>query len=438
MPAQPISDVADPSPQLAWAGVRKLKLDNFRNYESLELTVDAAIIVLTGANGAGKTNLLEALSFLSPGRGLRNAHLGDVTYRGTDGLGDTDAGGDGWSVRVHLTAPDGLRSIATGLAPGNPSKRTILIDGQPAKSQNDLAADIGMVWMTPDMDRLFHDSAGQRRRFLDRLVYGFDPGHAARITAYTKTIRERARLLKGTRTGAAADGAWLSALEDRAAQQGIAVAAARRDIVARLNDALAQGEATDRNNEQIRPLPAVRVSLVGTVDDWLQAHPAAQAEDLFRAALGAERGVDTAAGRTGTGPHRSDLAAVHVGQNCPAARCSTGEQKAILLAMVLAYAEILARTLPSAPILLLDEIAAHLDSRRRQALFARLFAYPGQIWITGTDLAPFMPLSASVNTMSQDHCTADPVIYIEIDGGHISTISQDHAVVDHRAGLPRN
>ncbi len=404
-------------------GVRKLILNNFRNYASVELSVDAAIVVLTGANGAGKTNILEALSFLSPGRGLRNSHLGEVTHRVKQCENLVQNSSDGWSVRVHLTNTNGPVEIGTGLASADRAKRTILINDLPARSQNDLANEVGIVWMTPDMDRLFHDSSGQRRRFLDRLVYGFDTQHAARITAYTKTIRERARLLKARRAGAPTDTAWLSALEDTAAQQGIAVAAARRDIIQRLNGALGEGELVDRQNEHRQALPGVRITLVGKVDGWLESCPAAEAEDKFRTALELERNSDAAAGRTETGPHRSDLETTHLTQNCAAVRCSTGEQKAILLAMVLAYAEILSHALPASPIMLLDEATAHLDSRRRIALFARLIAYPGQVWMTGTDLAPFAPLSNSVSTLTQISVLRGPVLHFEVEDGQIIPIS---------------
>ena len=388
--------------------ITRLQLADFRNYVSLDLAVDAKLVVLVGANGAGKTNLLEALSLLSPGRGLRSAALREIGRATSNAAADATpdaATGAAWSVVAHLATADRPLKIGTGLTPETGQKRAILIDGAPAASQTALADQIAIVWMTPDMDRLFHDSAGTRRRFVDRLVYGFDPRHAGRVNAYTKAIRERARLLK---SGRHFDPAWAAAHEATAAEIGVAIAAARREVVAKINAAL------DADPDDA--LPRAHIDLQGAVETWLADRPALAAEDRFRAALEADRAGDAAAGRTATGPHRSDLIVTHLGHGHPAARCSTGEQKAILATLVLAYARSLAASLATPPIVLLDEAVAHLDEARREALFTRLIAQPGQIWLTGTDAASFSRVSALLQ-MSK---SADLVAYFRVQDGHIT------------------
>ncbi|MBT4016766.1 MAG: DNA replication/repair protein RecF [Alphaproteobacteria bacterium] len=377
------------------AAVTRLVLTNFRNYTSLKMNIAAAPVVLTGENGAGKTNLLEAVSFLSPGRGLRRAKLPDVTRRGRDqsrGL---------WAVAATLQDQTGKTDIGTGLEPvsaesdAEPSTRRVVhIDGVPARSANVLA-DISVVgWLTPQMDRLFIEGASARRRFLDRLVYGFDTGHARRVSAYEKALRERARLLRSGQR----DLAWLSALENTMAEHGIAVAAARRDAVLRLGAAMDDGFGLAGEN-----FPRAEVRADGVVEDWLAVHPAVEVESRFLDALKASRDQDAASGGAKTGPHRSDMAVVHGPKSMPANQCSTGEQKALLIAIILADARLQAARLGRAPILLLDEVAAHLDDTRRAALFEELIEIGGQAWLTGTDAALFKPLrnKAQFITVSQ-------------------------------------
>ena len=358
-------------PRLA---VRRLTMTNFRNYGSARVTVDERPVVLTGANGAGKTNLLEALSFLVPGRGLRRAALADVARRG----GSPAA----WSVAAAIDGARGPVELGTGIAAAGDEavgRRRIRIDGEDAGSQSDLAHHLSMTWLTPEMDRLFDTGASERRRFLDRLVSGFDRDHAARIGRYERAMRERNRLLKGAR----GDGAWLGALESAMAENGVAVAAARRSLVGRL-DAYC-GEA-------IGGFPAARVAVEGAVEAMLGDMPALAAEDATRGRLAEGRGPDAEAGRAGFGVHRSDLACTHVARDCPAGLCSTGEQKALLVRIVLAASALHAAERGPAPILLLDEIGAHLDRDRRAALFDAVLGLGAQAWMTGTEAETFAVL----------------------------------------------
>ncbi|MHA1571928.1 MAG: DNA replication/repair protein RecF, partial [Alphaproteobacteria bacterium] len=258
------------------------------------------------------------------------------------------------------------------------ARRTLRIDGEPVTSQAALAAIVRVIWLTPEMDRLFQEGAPARLRFLDRLVCGFDPSHAARSSAYSQAMRERSRLLKD----GAGDDIWLTTVEQRLAEQGVAIAAARRDTVSRLR---AAGHIAP-------PFPAAGMALVGELEDWLDEAPALAVEDRLRAALAATRRHDTEQGGTAHGPHRCDLAVHHLDKDAPAARCSTGEQKAMLIAIMLAYARLQAVAGGAPPLLLLDEVVAHLDAPRRAALFGHIGALGAQAWLTGTDTALFEPL----------------------------------------------
>jgi DNA replication and repair protein RecF len=356
------------------AAIRRLDLTDFRNYRSLRLEVDPAPVVLTGVNGAGKTNLLEALSFLAPGRGLRRAALGDVarTHEG--------AVAPGWAVAARVDARNGQIALGSGVespvADAQRSRRVVRIDGAPARGQAALAEHLSIVWLTPEMDRLFQDGSSGRRRFIDRMVFGFDPEHANRLASYEQAVRGRQRLLRDH----AGDGAWLSVLEETIASSGVALAAARGEAVARLDVALRSSDAAAG-----LPFPRAGLELIGEVDAWLTEGPALAAEDRLRAALAGARRRDGSAGRTEHGPHRSDLLVRHIDKNMPAARCSTGEQKALLIAIVLAHAHLLTLDRGAAPVLLLDEVAAHLDEGRRAALAARILDLGAQAWLTGTD-----------------------------------------------------
>ncbi len=376
------SGVNDQSPPVA---VRRLRLTDFRNYESLDLNTGPGPVVLIGANGAGKTNLLEAVSFLSPGRGLRRAAYDEVARIGGTG---------GWAVASKIDGGLGPADIGTGLSVGPDGvaerQRRILIEHAPAKSAEALLDHLRVSWLTPAMDGLFSGPAGERRRFLDRMVLAVDKTHAGRVNALERALRSRNRLLETPRP----DAAWLDAIEAQIAELAIAVAAARHDLVGRL----AAGIDAARNPET--PFPYAELGLSGIIEAAVGTAPAVEIEDAYRARLADARAADARAGRTLEGPHRADLIVVHGPKRMPAARCSTGEQKALLVGLVLAHALLVRETSGLAPILLLDEIAAHLDAVRRQALFARLKALGGQAWMTGTDRSLFAPLEGEAQVFA--------------------------------------
>jgi DNA replication and repair protein RecF len=355
----------------AGPALARLVLTDFRCYAEARLAVAPVPVVLTGPNGAGKTNLLEAVSFLAPGRGLRRAKLSEVDRRG----------GGAWALALELTTTDGPVQIGTGRDARSDSgeRRILRIDGAPAKSQTDLARRVSLIWLTPQMDRLFGDGASARRRFLDRLVLGFDPDHATRLGAYERAMRERLKLLRD----GVADTSWLNALEEEMAAHGVALAAARAHCVTRLDHACAAARG---------PFPQARLAIEGEVEALLEQMPALAVEDELRRRLAAHRRADGESGVTGFGPHRCDLAVAHVGNGMPAAFCSTGEQKALLLAILLAQARLIAAQCGHAPIMLLDEVAAHLDAARRAALYTEILGLKTQAWLTGTDAALFAPL----------------------------------------------
>ena len=377
-----IMSVASPG-GAARLAVLRLMLTDFRGYAAARLEVDARPVVLTGPNGAGKTNLLEAISFLSPGRGLRRAKLAEIDRR----VPPAPPGGavpGAWRVAATVATPRGALQIGTGRDAESESgeRRLLRIDGAPAKTQAALAEHLSLIWLTPLMDRLFQEASAPRRRFLDRLVYGFDPGHAARVSAYEQVMRERARLLRD----GPSDPAWLGALEERMAEHGIAVAAARREVTARLDAACRAGDG---------PFPAAALGLTGEVEQWLEAMPALAAEAELRRRLQAARRIDAASGVTTIGPHRGDLAVRHAASGAMAAQCSTGEQKALLVAVLLAQARLQAAEHAAAPVMLLDEVTAHLDAERRAALFAELTGLGIQAWLTGTERALFAELDGA-------------------------------------------
>lgn len=369
--ASDISVTAAAFPAATRLAVTRLRLTNFRSYASGELAVSGAPVVLAGPNGAGKTNVLDAISLLSPGRGLRGAKLAEHARKGP-AAADTL-----WAVAATVTRGDAEHEIGTGLTSAS-AARQVRLNGAAAGSSADLGDIVQLIWLTPAMDRLFIESAGGRRRFLDRLVLGFEPSHARAATRYETAMRERARLLKyGPR-----DPAWLDGLENEMAQSGIQIAQARAQTVERLGRALAErGEAG--------AFPAATLALT----DDLHASDVEALRDGF--ARGRMR--DAEAGRTLSGPHTTDLAVRHTAKRADARDCSTGEQKALLISIILADARELARARGGlAPILLLDEIAAHLDVMRRTALFEEIHALSAQAWMTGTDLSLFDGAQADV------------------------------------------
>ncbi|MEL6287261.1 MAG: DNA replication/repair protein RecF [Pseudomonadota bacterium] len=363
--------------------VRSLRLTNFRNYAKLSLEPGPQPVILVGSNGAGKTNLLEAVSLLAPGQGLRRVPFPDLARLDGDGT---------WSVAATLETDNGPVAIGTGLIPGGapgamPGRasrggRTVRIDGETASGSGALADYLEMVWLTPAMDGLFTGPAGDRRRFLDRLTVCIDPGYRRRVGIYERAMRQRNRLLEAEHaTATIFDG-----LELQLAEAGIAMAATRAETVARINAHI----ETRRADMPESPFPWADLRLEGDIEDWLATMPALDAEDRFRRALAADRPRERAARRTLTGPHRSDLLVRHGPKDMPAKLSSTGEQKALLINLVLAHASLVrAARGNAAPILLLDEIAAHLDPGRRAALFDEVVDLGTQAWLTGTDRAAF-------------------------------------------------
>ena len=330
--------------------VSRLALTDFRSYAAALIAPGPGFVLLTGDNGAGKTNLLEAVSLLAPGRGLRGAALSEMTRIGGDG---------GFAVAAGL----GATEIGTGTLASAPERRQLRVNGAPA-SVNSLGEWLAVLWLTPAMDRLFTGSAGDRRRFLDRLVLALEPGHAHHASRYEAAMRARNKLLGDERP----DQAWLGSLELAMAEHGAALAEARARTVAALGARLADTPDDDFARAGI------------AIEGW--------DETDLAAALRTNRPRDSAAGRAVEGPHRHDLAVSHRAKAMEAALCSTGEQKALLLGLVLAHAELVAERRGDPPVLLLDEVAAHLDPRRRAALFARL-AGRGQVWMTATEAALF-------------------------------------------------
>ena len=377
-PASGQPDAATAAPALA---IRRIVLTDFRCYRRAEVSVPSRPVVLFGPNGAGKTNLLEAISFLAPGRGLRRARLAEIERR----RAADETAGPGWAIFATLDSPAGERSIGTGRDPDRApedeasDRRVVRVDGAAAKGQAALADLVHLLWLTPEMDRLFDGGRSERRRFLDRIVFGFVPDHARNLAGYEQAMRERNRLLKD----GGWDETWLGALEQSMAETGVAVAAARRQVVGRL--AIAAEAA-------LGPFPIPDLALAGETEADLAGSPALAAEDTLRRRLAENRRADAEAGRALAGPHRSDLVVQHRAKAMPAALCSTGEQKALLVALILAAARLLKLQRGAAPLLLLDEIAAHLDAERRAALFDEIEALGAQAWMTGTDAELFAAL----------------------------------------------
>ncbi|GJL85444.1 MAG: DNA replication and repair protein RecF [Micavibrio sp.] len=350
--------------------ISSLKLHNFRCYEQAALSeLGSGLIVLHGPNGAGKTNVLEAVSFLAPGRGLRAAKVMEVQCREAP---------KPWAVAAQVQTKHENVRLGTGLD-AQTEKRIIRINEQNAKSQSALADYVACVWLTPQMDRLFIDAAGQRRRFLDRLVFAFDPGHSGRTTRYENAMRQRSKLLQDDDTP---DIAWLDSLESQMAETGTALAAARLEFAQRLQRACDKS-AQDQPKSEFFPRAILNVS--GTIEELLHNAPALEVEEMFAYQLKQSREKDARVGGAATGPHKSDLLVRYAAKDMPADQCSTGEQKALLIGLVLAHARLIAAERGAPPILLLDEVAAHLDEDRRGALYDLLIDLGGQVWLTGTE-----------------------------------------------------
>ena len=343
--------------------ISRLRLTHFRNYAAAALDLDERHLVLVGPNGAGKTNLLEAVSLLSPGRGLRRAAFEEVAAHGSD---------DGWAVAATVDTPDGPADIGTGAGPQETGRR-VRINGATARAVEEMSAYLRVLWLTPAMDGLFTGPASDRRRFLDRLVTTLIPGHSAQVSDFEKTMRQRNRLVDED-----ADPIWIDAVEAQMASAAAAVHFARADSLGELQGLIAQG--VDEAN-----FPAAHLALTPLFADGHEPQSSAALEAELRALWRANRNLDRAAGRTLIGPHRIDLEVRHAQKDMPAALGSTGEQKALLIGLILAHARLVKRSAGIAPFLLLDEVAAHLDPGRRAALFAALDGLGTQCFMTGTD-----------------------------------------------------
>ncbi len=354
------------------ARVHRLTLTNFRNYRAATLQADLRPIVLYGPNGAGKTNLIEAISFLAPGRGLRRATLEEVAFHEGDGS---------WAVAAEVEGALGLATLGTGIerAPedGAPVQRKCRIDRESVASAAAFAEHLRVVWLVPAMDSLFVGAPSERRRFLDRLALAVDAEHSSRVNALERALRSRNRLLEEARP----DPHWLDAVEHETAELAVAVAGLRAEALHRLDSVLASRQGSD--------FPPVEIALDGWMEKLLPAHPAIEIEERYRAVLRDNRGRDAAAGRTLDGPHLTDLLVVYRQKGIAAAEASTGEQKALLIGLVLAHARLIAEMTGSAPVLLLDEVVAHLDPARRAALHGELAELGAQVWMTGADPALF-------------------------------------------------
>jgi DNA replication and repair protein RecF len=354
----------------------RLILQDFRSYPSLDLAIDGQMVAFVGENGAGKTNLLEAFSLFAAGRGLRRVDLSDMVREGSTGA---------FAVAAEVTGPFGDIKLGTGLDAAGPEQtggRRYRVNGETASSAVAFNDHVRLVWLTPAMDGLFAGAAGDRRRFLDRLVLALDPRHGSRVSALERALRSRNRILEDLNP----DPAWLDAIEREVAETGVAVAAARRETVGQLAGLIT------RERQDTSPFPWADIHLEGPIEAALADEAAIDVEDRFRQMLQSNRQRDRAAGRALVGPQASDLVVHHGPKGIAAERASTGEQKALLIGIVMAHARLVAAMSGMAPVVLLDEVAAHLDPRRRAALFEALHAIGSQVFMTGADPALFEDL----------------------------------------------
>jgi DNA replication and repair protein RecF len=370
--------------------IRRLILSDFRNYTNLDLTIEAPMIALCGENGAGKTNLLEAISLFSAGRGLRRDEFAMMVREG---------GARGFAVSLEMHGAHGAVQLGAGFDPQTEGGRRCRIDREAVSSPTAFADHCRILWLTPDSDSLFRGAAGDRRRFLDRLVLAIDSTHGSRVNALEKALRSRNRLLEEPRP----DAQWLDAVEREVAETAVAVAAARRETVQRLTAVI------DAERETVTPFPHAVLALEGDMEAALERGTALAAEEWYRQVLRDNRWRDQAAGRTLIGPNASDLAVRHGPKDMPAERSSTGEQKALLIGLVLAHARLVRQMSGMAPVVLLDEVAAHLDPARRAALYRQLTSLGGQIWMTGTDAVLFEGLPEGAMMIKADHGKLSPV-----------------------------
>ena len=384
------------------ARICRLTLTNFRSYRTAAVVPKAGLIALTGPNGAGKTNMLEAISFFSPGRGLRRAQLDEIAFTEGGAAPDEEPAGGSpsqslprslpWAVSAEVEGALGLATLGTGIEPGvsgETQSRKYRIDREPVSSATAFADHLRVVWLVPSMDGLFLGPASERRRFLDRLVLAVDAAHGSRVSALERALRSRNRLLENR----APDVHWLDAAEHETAEIAVAVAAARAETVRRLAAALAA-----RRDARFG-FPSAAIALDGWMEDMVLTHPAVEVEDRYRAVLRKNRARDAAAGRTLEGPHLTDLAVHYREKGIAASSASTGEQKALLIGLVLAHAALVSDMTGTAPLILLDEVVAHLDPDRRATLFDELERLGSQVWMTGADPAAFAGIVARADVI---------------------------------------
>lgn len=362
------------------AGISNLRFSSFRNYPQLQIDLHSPLVVIVGDNGVGKTNILEALSLLSPGKGLRSAKLSQISTF-------SDIPSSCWTIAANLKE-DGFETIlGTGLEYANngTEKRRIKINGLPARSQSEFAERLNVIWVVPAMARLFQEGGSVRRKFVDRMVYAFDPGHVNRLHRYEHYLRERSTLLReGNR-----DASWLDSLEKNLAEDGIAIALARAEVVRTLTE--------HQPNNSLSPFPRFFAQMRGDVEEWCRQMPAVAAEEKLRLAFVANRVQDGHTGGSAFGPHRSDLLVNHLSKQIPAELCSTGEQKILLVALILAFTKAQMQGNERVTLLLLDDVVAHLDTYHQQYLFQELCQMVAngaklQTWMTGTSSRDFVSL----------------------------------------------
>uniref|UniRef100_A0A2A4Z4E3 DNA replication and repair protein RecF n=1 Tax=OCS116 cluster bacterium TaxID=2030921 RepID=A0A2A4Z4E3_9PROT len=365
--------------------ISDLRLENFRNYSNLSLSFSDKPTIFHGSNGAGKTNILEALSYLSTGRGLRRASLGDVVKADAQTA-------SGFTIFSQIQAEFDEIKIGVGARPnpgqlgdeagGSRYSKEIRIDGETFKNSTVLGDFVRAIWLTPSLDRLFTGPAAERRKFFDRFVTGFDPAHSARTSRFEKAMRERNKLLEKN----IMDDVWLAGIEGQMAEQAVAIAAARREVALHLSALLEAGSQS--------AFPFARIAMQGDLEQLIGERSAIEVEDIYLQHLKDNRPYDQQSGRTKFGPHKSDLLAWHGSKGIEAKKCSTGEQKALLIALLLAHAKLVTQVAGDAVlIMLLDEITAHLDAHRRAALFEELGDLDAQLFMTGTDHSLFSAIT---------------------------------------------
>lgn len=367
-----------PSEQKAELFIKRLSLSSFRSYDDFCLETDHRFVLLTGDNGVGKTNILESLSLLSPGRGLRNAKISDFQ--------NIHSPETPWAIATDMYHGNEHHKIGTALERSpdltRNDKRIVRIDGETQSSQTSLSDYLSVLWLTPQMEKIFLDGSYERRRFFDRFVFTFDPAHSGRLSRYENAMRERSKLLKNERP----DPKWLDLLEQNMAESAMAITAARTVLCEKLSQAMEE-------LDDIRTVfPAASIRASGTLEEFVKTHSALECEDYFKQELKFSREHDVLYGGAKTGPHKSDIDVMHLGKKMPADQCSTGEQKSLLITLILSQSKLVQEERGSAPILLLDDIVSHLDDHRRNNLFDYLSHLNSQYWITGTDTDAFAPI----------------------------------------------